>query len=197
MIENCTAVILAGGESKRMGQEKASLMLGGDSLLNRAIRNVQPLFGSLLVSVRPPGSGLPHPQVCDRSEARGPMAGIAAALEQATSDWVFALACDMPFVAPELIRAMAERRDGHAVVVAKVHGGLQPLAAFYARSCLPQMQRQLADGRRSLKTLIGEVATCTMQQEECARHDQKLLSFFDLDTPAAVARAESILQESL
>jgi len=202
MVENCTAVILAGGESRRMGQDKASIQLANTSLLHRIMRNVQPLFEQVFISMRQPRQDLPLPFICDQSVcnqpgSHGPMSGVATALEYVETDWVFAIACDMPFISPALIRALANKRGEHAIVVAMVHGHLQPLAAFYAKSCLPQMQQQLADGNRSLKTLIGTVDALTMQEQECVQHDSELLSFFDLDTKEDLARAEVVLQENV
>jgi len=197
MIENCTAVILAGGESKRMGQDKSSVQLANTSLLHRTMRKVQPLFEHAFISVRQPRQDLSLPFICDQFGSHGPMSGIATALERVDTDWVFAIACDMPFISQALIRAMAKQRGENAIVVARVHGHLQPLAAFYAKSCLPQMQQQLADGHRSLKTLIGNVDSLTVTEQECAQHDAELLSFFDLDTRADLARAEAVLQENI
>jgi len=196
MIENCTAVILAGGESRRMGQDKAEVIFRGETLLDCAIANLEPLFANIVVSVRQPRQDFPLPCLCDESGSLGPMCGIATALAHVETDWVFAIACDMPFISPVLVRAMAKRRADHDMVLAMVDGYLQPLAAFYAKSCLPQMQQQLAGDHRSLKTLVGNVNALTMQEQECAQYDAELLSFFDLDTRTDLACAETILQEN-
>ena len=193
MIENCTAVILAGGESKRMGQDKASLRFGHDSLVNRAIRHMQPLFDTVVISVREPREHLSVPQLCDGGGDRGPMAGVATALEHVDSQWVFALACDMPFVSPEMVVAMADKRANQDVVVPCVDQVIQPLAAFYSKSCLSVMQAQMDEGRRSLRALIAKVNASIVSEQELRSFDPELLSFMDLDTRADVIRAEQRL----
>jgi molybdopterin-guanine dinucleotide biosynthesis protein A len=98
MIEDCTAIILAGGESQRMGCDKATLVLGEHSLLQRVIANVQPIFPQVLVSVRRHRPDIDLRQICDTQADAGPLAGLCAGLEQSTTPWVFAVATDMPFV---------------------------------------------------------------------------------------------------
>jgi len=196
MIEDCTAVILAGGESKRMGQDKASLQLGNDSLLNRAIRNMQPLFDALIVSVREPRDHLLFPQLCDRGHDRGPMAGIVTALERVDSQWVFALACDMPFISPEVVASMADKRAGKDVVVPCVDHVLQPLAAFYSKHCLSMMRAQMNEGRRSLQTLIAQVNASIVSEDALKCFDPELLGFMDLDTQTDLIQAEVVLSVS-
>lgn len=193
MIENCTAVILAGGESKRMGQDKASLRFGHDSLLNLAIHHMKPLFNTLVVSVREPREHLLFPQLCDRGSDHGPIAGIATALERVDTSWVLAIACDMPFISADMIVSMAAKRDGQDAVVPCADGHLQPLAAFYSKSCLPAMQAQMHEGRRSLQALIAKVNASIVSEKELRTFDSELLSFMDLDTQTDVIRAEQLL----
>ncbi len=110
MIEDCTALVLAGGDSRRMGQDKAALMLNGKTLLQRVTAAMQQIFPKVIVSVRQPRSGVELPQVCDEQASGGPLAGLVAGLAQADTPWVFAVACDMPFVMPEVIEQLASYR---------------------------------------------------------------------------------------
>jgi len=194
MIDDCTAVILAGGESRRMGQDKAALKLANDSLLNRAIHNMQPLFKQVVISVRESRESLLFPQLCDSGDARGPMMGIATALERVDTPWVFAIACDMPFIAADMIVSMAKQRGERDAVVALADGHLQPLAAFYSQSCLEPMQAQIASGQRSLKMLIENMNAAIVEEQALRQWDSGLLSFMDLDTRADVEKAETMLE---
>jgi len=195
MIDDCTAIILIGGESKRMGQDKAAVKLANDSLLNRAIHNLQPLFKQLVISVREPRDHLLFPQLCDSGNARGPIMGIATALERVDTSWVFAIACDMPFIAADMIVSMAAQRGEWDAVVPLADGHLQPLAAFYSQACLQPMQAQIEAGQRSLKMLIENVDAAIVQEEALRQCDSNLLSFMDLDTRADLAKAETMLEE--
>jgi len=193
MIKDCTVVILAGGESRRMGQDKASVKLANGTLLNRAIRVMQPLFKKLIISVREPRENLLFSQLCDRGNDRGPIMGIMTALERVDTQWVFVLACDMPFISPEMVVSMATHREGRDMVVPCVDHMLQPLAAFYSKNCLAQMGSQVSDGQRSLKILIGKMDAAIIPEEELMLCDPELLSFMDMDTQADVAQAEAVL----
>jgi len=191
MIENCTALILAGGDSRRMGQDKASLVLDGLPLLQRVVNIVQPLFAETIISVRQPRQDIALPQVCDDPAHHGPLAGLAAGLERATTPWVFAVACDMPFITPAVIEHLAACRSGSQAVVPVVRGHVQPLAAFYARDCLQALQLLLGgSGQQSLRALLDRLRVCYVDEAQLLAADPHLRSFFDLDTPEDVAAAQ-------
>ncbi|BBE51418.1 putative molybdenum cofactor guanylyltransferase [Ferriphaselus amnicola] len=188
-IEDCTALILAGGDSRRMGQDKATLVLDGKSLLERVTGTMQAIFPRVIVSVRQQRVGLELRQVCDEVTASGPLAGLIAGLAQAETPWVFAVACDMPFVSPALVVKLADFRAGHQAVVPMVGGHPQPLAAFYAASALEAMRTSLASGDLSLRGMLGKLDVCFVDEAELRACDPQLRSFFDLDTPQDVAAA--------
>lgn len=188
-IEDCTALILAGGDSRRMGQDKATLVLDGKSLLERVTGTMQAIFPRVIVSVRQQRVGLELRQVCDEVTASGPLAGLIAGLAQAETPWVFAVACDMPFVSPALVVKLADFRAGHQAVVPMVGGHPQPLAAFYAASALEAMRTSLASGDLSLRGMLGKLDVCFVDEAELRACDLQLRSFFDLDTPQDVAAA--------
>jgi molybdopterin-guanine dinucleotide biosynthesis protein A len=192
MIVDCTAIILAGGDSKRMGRDKASLLLDGKSLLQRVIESVQPLFAQTLLSVRQPRADLSLPQICDTQLGGGPVVGLVSVLERVETPWVFVVACDMPFVAPALIRHLANCRATHQAVVPIVQGYGQPLAAFYAHSALPLLQASLASGEKSLTRALKLLDVCYVAADELVQFDPQLRSFFDLDTPQDAALAEGL-----
>lgn len=188
MIADCTAVILAGGDSRRMGRDKATLILDGKPLLQHVTDAVVQVFPHVMVSVRQSREGLDFRQVCDVRNEAGPLAGLAAALASIETPWLFAVACDMPFVSPALLDFLAEQRAGHQAVVPMVQGHPQPLAAFYARSCLAEIREVLAsDGRHSLRALLERLDVCYVDEAQLQEHDPQLRSFFDLDTPEDVA----------
>ncbi len=206
MIRDCTAIILAGGESKRMGRDKAALPFNGETLLQRVIASVQPLFVQTLVSVRQPRADVALPQICDTQADSGPLAGLVSTLESVTTPWVFVVACDMPFVTAKVVERLAEFRSQHTpaipfqeesglVVPEKVKSGAvqaivpvvdgypQPLAAFYARAALDEMRTSLASSDRSLRGMLQRLNVCYVSEAALLECDPKMRSFFDLDTP--------------
>ncbi len=183
MIEDCTALVLAGGDSSRMGQDKAVLELGGQTLLDRAIATMQQIFPKLIVSVRQMRGGVEQRQVCDEVAASGPLAGLAAGLAQTDTSWVFVLACDMPFVSAAVVEQLAQHREGCDAVVPVVGGYTQPLAAFYARSALDVMRTSLAGKDKSLRGVLNKLKVTYVSEAELRACDPQLCSFIDLDTP--------------
>lgn len=195
MISDCTALILAGGESRRMGQDKANLLLGEQTLLQRVSDIVQPLFPDVIVSVREYRADCDLPQVCDDLSHAGPLAGLAAGLALTESPWVFAVACDMPFITRQLIECLAGFREGVDAVVPVVQGYPQPLAAFYATRSLGALREILnGSGRHSLRELLDRLQVRYVNESEIQAAD--LRSFFDLDTPEDVALAINMKKET-
>jgi len=110
MIEDCTAIVMAGGDSRRMGTDKAGILIDGQTLLQSVITTMQQLFSQVIVSVRQPRAGIDLPQVCDEQHDGGPLAGLVAGLNHISTPWAFMVACDMPFVVPEVVDLLAGYR---------------------------------------------------------------------------------------
>ena len=191
MITDCTAIVMAGGDSSRMGTDKANLTLGDQTLLQTVAATMQQLFPQVIVSVRQPRAGIDLPQVCDEQPNGGPLAGLAASLGKITTPWAFMVACDMPFVVPEVVELLAKYRLQHQAVVPVVHGHPQPLAAFYAASCLGPLRASLAAQQKSLRNVLKQLDVRYVDEAEMLEADPLLRSFFDLDTPQDVAAARN------
>lgn len=177
MIADCSALILSGGESRRMGQDKAGLMLSDKPLIEHVATALQPLFAQTVVSVRHKRRDCAYRQVCDDPAHAGPLAGLAAGLSDAKTGWVFAVACDMPFIGAALIERLAGLRDGCDAVVPVAAGHPQPLAAFYATRTLVQAQQILGSaGPHSLRALLARLNVRYVAHHEAGE-------LFDLDTP--------------
>ena len=193
MIDDCLAVIMAGGDSQRMGRDKASLVLGEQTLMQRVAEIMQVVFPQVVVSVRTPRADIALPQVCDVFSDLGPLAGLCAGLEHAAQNgvpWIFAVATDMPFLRPALIEQLANYRSGVDAVVPLVDGHPQPLAAFYSIDALPAV-RALAtgEGKRSLRAALERLQVAYVHAADLITADPGLDSFVDLDTPEDLAKA--------
>lgn len=135
------AFILIGGRSSRLGTEKAFVALGGMTLTERAVDVVQHgLAPERMTIVAGNAAQFPIqaivadvPFIFDVYENRGPLGGLHAALAYARTPWIFVLACDYPFVSPELLSFLAQRRSDEfgAILPEQEDGRLQPLCAFY------------------------------------------------------------------
>jgi len=190
MIADCTGVVLAGGDSRRMGSDKTRLSFGGKTLLQRAVDSLRGVFPQVLVSVREPREDIDAPLVFDEHPGAGPLAGLCAALAKAETPWVFAIAADMPFLDPELIRHLAGQRAKVQAVVPVIQGYPQPLAAFYATSALPALREELAGtGKHSLRGMLERLNVCLVPETGLQDAETDLLSFVDLDTPEDLIKA--------
>ncbi len=203
MIEDCTALILAGGESRRMGQDKASLVLNGMTLLEHVTLTMRSVFPKVIVSVRGLRKDIEAQQVCDEAKASGPLAGLIAGMAQMETTWMFAVACDMPFVKADLVIQLAKYRFEELptgpvqAVVPIIEGHPQPLAAFYATSTLTAMRKCFAMGDKSIRGVLTNLIVRYVNATELRGSDPHLNSFFDLDTPYDLAQAKNMKEISI
>ena len=194
MINNCTAIILAGGNSRRMGRDKATLPFADTTLMQAVIATMQQLFPATLVSVRQIRPEICLPQVCDTQADGGPLAGLVTTLSRVATPWAFVVACDMPFISPALVEQLAGHRAQQQAIVPVVHGQLQPLAAFYSTGCIPLLRASLSLGNKSLSGALKHLKVCYVDETQMLRADPQLRSFFDLDTPQDLTIAQSMRQ---
>lgn len=197
--------VLAGGRSERMGREKAGLPIGGEPLLLRVAGRLGLALGEVVVvgapspalaAALPPGARV----IADGWPGRGPLGGLATALRTTDAAWVFLLACDMPFVAPALVRRLARlalASPNADAVALRGPRGLEPLHAAYARSCLAPAEARLADpdAPQSLQRLLAALRVREVAPGEAAADDPLGRSAFNANTPAEWAEALRLVAE--
>lgn len=152
-MQEITAVITAGGQSRRFGSDKALALLNGRTLLEHVAASLEGCETRLLIA--PIGKyALPGWQVIpDLRPGEGPLAGLEAALRRAPRGWVAFAGVDMPFLTPEYWKTLAEARRPEALAVQALDAGgrPQPLAALYHTALLPQVTALLDSGERRLR----------------------------------------------
>ena len=166
-----TLIVLCGGASRRMKEDKASLMIGGIPLIERVTGLLGPFFDEVLLSVRriDDFDYLPWRRVVDGTPDLGPMEGIRSTLSVSSTEYNAVVACDMPDVKIELMRALTRFAPGYDVVVPRCPDGrMEPLFACYSRSCLPAMTSLLQSGERSLLSLFKRIKTCEFDLDDCS-----------------------------
>jgi molybdopterin-guanine dinucleotide biosynthesis protein A len=190
-----TIAINAGGESRRMGENKALKLFSGQPLIARMVARLRPLAQELLVTTNHPEdfAFLDLPLVSDPLPGGGALSGLYTAVAAAHQPLVAVLACDMPFIDPDLLAVqrdllIAEQVD---VVIPYTPEGIEPLHAIYRRSaCLPAIQAALQAGQRRLIAWLPAVRVREMPAEEVARYDPQFHSFVNVNTPDEFRRAE-------
>lgn len=181
-----TGVILAGGQSSRMGSNKALLPYRGGRFIDSIHRRLAGMFEELLLVTNSPEQYdfLGCRMVPDLYPGMGALAGLHAALHHSVTPHIFAVACDMPYLNDDLIRALLARRHQADVVVPESVHGLEPLHAVYGRGCLPAMEQALRSGRRRLISFFPDVQVHTFSSAHVATVDGKFSSFSNINTPA-------------
>jgi molybdopterin-guanine dinucleotide biosynthesis protein A len=193
-----TALVLAGGEARRLGGAKRHLQVGGRSLLARSLDAAGEVAEEVLLL--PGARPLPLPQTArcipDRPGAPGPLGALAAGLDAARHDWCLLLPCDMPFIDPAVVRrllAIAARGDADAVVVCSEHGR-EPFHALYHRGALPTVLCRLDDGERSLKGLLDELTVHEVTRDAFVANDPGARFLCNVNTPEDLARARGLAE---
>jgi molybdopterin-guanine dinucleotide biosynthesis protein A len=184
-VTDVTGVVLAGGQSRRMGRDKALLELSGETLLERTVHLLSSICGEVLVIGRdassPATSGacaLP-----DDQPGLGPLGGIATALRALRTERAFFVACDMPLLQPDLIRYLISLTGEADAVVPRSAYGPQPLHAVYSVACLPAAESCLAEGECAVSTMLARVPTRIVAPDEWLPYDPHGLSFLSANTP--------------
>lgn len=193
-----TGAILAGGQSTRMGSDKALLELQGQRMLERVHRTMADLFGATLLVTNQPEryAFLPCPALPDQFVGAGSLAGIHAALSHADTELVFVVACDMPFLSPAVIRYLCSLSNGYDIVVPASMTGLEPLHALYRRSCLPEMTAMLTNSRKRITELYAQKKTLQVPWPAIANLPGADHTFLNLNTPGEFKAALNSLPTS-
>ncbi len=203
MIEGIACVVLVGGESRRMGKDKASLDLAGKEMVGRVIEVVRPLFKQLYIGAHEDtslGEANGLSVIIDSLPGRGPALGVCAALEEVTQEWVFIVSCDMPMLSAKVIEYLATLTEGVDAVVPLIAGRAQTTCAFYSRACLVPLSERIASGdkrARGLTLFLSETEGLRVRyvsEVELNEIDSSTDSFIDVDTPKELEEAEERLR---
>jgi molybdopterin-guanine dinucleotide biosynthesis protein A len=191
-----TALVLAGGRGLRIGGNKAATKLDGMPLLQWVIDAVQPLADRVVLSIAPEQvlptlrCRLPTLVCEDLLPGRGPLGGILSGMQAAGGAHAFTAPCDAPFLQRDLLELLWSARNGYDAVVPVVGGRPQPLVAVYGRSCITPIELALNGADYSMRRLLRDLAVRYVPEDDVRRADPELLSFNNVNTRTALARAE-------
>ncbi len=196
-----TVAIQAGGESRRMGVDKARVDFRGQLLIERVLKRIAPLANEILVTTNHPEDYTFLKVAClpDLLPGHGALGGLYTALSAAHHPLVAVIACDMPFASAELLAfqqevLLATLADA---VIPRTPDGLEPFHAIYRKAtCLPLVKAALDAGKRRVDTWLAQANIRYLTLEEIARHDPEGLAFLNLNTPAELAAALRLAEGS-
>jgi molybdopterin-guanine dinucleotide biosynthesis protein A len=190
-----TGVIQAGGKSTRMGGEPKALMdVGGVRIVDRVVRALREVSDELLLVTNTPDlyESLGLPMVPDVFPDSGSLGGIYSGLAAAPGAAAFTVACDMPFLSPDVMR-LVTARAGEADVVAPLVGGQwETLHACYGKACLGPIEQRLRAGRFKITGFFPDVRVLAVAEDEVARWGRPEVVFMNVNTPDDLARARAL-----
>ncbi len=196
-ISKLSLVIQAGGESRRMGQDKALVMFHGEPLVVRLVRRLSGLAAETIVTTNRPEhyDFLGIPLASDHISGMGALGGLHTALSAASQPLVAVVACDMPFANPDLLAAettlLVERMCD--AVVPRSAEGLEPFHAVYRRElCLPLIEAALKADKRRVDAWFSQAEMCFMLPDEVRRFDPNGRAFINVNTPEELAAVEAL-----
>ncbi|MBH0192587.1 MAG: molybdenum cofactor guanylyltransferase [Nitrospira sp.] len=183
-----TGILLAGGKSKRMGEDKRFLLVGEQTLFERTLAVLRSIFQTVCVVIAQDSPPLEAevPVFRDLVAGCGSLGGLYTGLKQAHTEYVFVVACDMPFLNPILVRYMVSLRDKTDIVMVRLEQGLQPTHALYSRRCLPVIEGMLHTRQLKIQDLATHQSLHTrlVAESELRKIDHEGLSFINVNTPA-------------
>jgi molybdopterin-guanine dinucleotide biosynthesis protein A len=160
--DRVAAIILAGGQSRRMRREKALLPLDGRPLIASIVEQIRLFFPTLMISAgdREKFTFLGLPVIEDEAPGQGPLLAILTALRASPLAVNFILACDIPVVHIPFLESLLARSENYEIVVPRYSDGkTEPLFAAYNRSIIPAIERQIAAGDRRISSLFRTCRT--------------------------------------
>ncbi len=187
--------VLAGGQSKRMGQDKAFLEVGGQGVIERVLSRVKPLTDDLFISTNAPQRyeefGLRL--VTDIYPDKAALGGIYSVIHAARHPHVLVVACDMPFLNTTLLQYLIDLAPTADVIIPLIEPP-QPetMHAVYSKNCLPAIESRLLANKLRIIGFFEEVAVRYVSREEVARFDPDFYSFINMNTPEDWQRVQNL-----
>lgn len=196
-----TGIILAGGLSSRLGRDKAF-----ETIKNRRLIDlVSAVLGKvcrdeiIITSAERYHSfidaGLSPAVIIDELPGKSSIGGVYTGIRYMKTYYCIVVACDMPFINEALLKYMLSISDGYEAVVPRLDGVLQTLHAVYSKSCLNALKTSIDSGRLSLWRVLKCVNTRFIEEEEYSRFDHGKLSFFNINAPADLVKAECLADQ--
>lgn len=178
-----------------MGRDKALVPLMGKPIIEHVLERISGLGDEILITTNRPQDyaylGLRMAQ--DSNPGAGALAGLKTALQASHGERVLVLACDLPFVNKDLLKHLISLSDQADVTVPYREGEYEPFLAIYAKTCLSAIEESLKLGQMRVTSFYPLVKVLALDEQEIATFDPLGLSFFNINTPDELSKAERML----
>ena len=191
--DHITGIILAGGSSKRYGQDKAFLKIGNTRLIDSILQEMQTVFKRviLITNEKIKYEYLEIPMFEDLVKGFGPLGGIYTGLMSIPDQAGFFVACDMPHINRQLVRYMVDIKGNHRAVVPAVADKIEPLHAIYFQSCLKPIKHLIDTKRCQVRLFFDSIPVRYVKEDEIRRFCCPSKAFLNINTPDEFAKIKS------
>jgi molybdopterin-guanine dinucleotide biosynthesis protein A len=195
----CTGVILSGGLAKRFdGREKALLRVGEERILDKIYSIFIELFDDTILVTNSPLQFAEWDMniVTDLFDIRSSLTGIHTGLFYASNPYAFFSACDAPFLKKEIVETVLGGIDDNIdIVIPETSAGREPLCAVYSKRCLNAAEQHLKQRKLKIQLAFRKCRIKTISEKKLRAKDPELLSFFNINTPEDLDRAQEMVRE--
>jgi molybdopterin-guanine dinucleotide biosynthesis protein A len=193
----CTGVILSGGLNTRFnGQNKAFVHVGQRRILDRLYDIFSDLFAEVILVTNHPLQFIDWDLtiVTDIFSVRSSLTGIHAGLFYMQNPFAFFSACDTPFLKKELVKTLVEQIEKNTdIIMPETAAGFEPLCAIYSKRCLKQAEQHLKENKLKIQWAFRGHRIKYIPESVLLQEDPELISFFNINSPADLARAEELI----
>jgi molybdopterin-guanine dinucleotide biosynthesis protein A len=170
------------------------MQLGGRRIIERVLAALTPVVDDVMLVTNTPElyAFLGLPMVGDVYPDHGSLGGIYSGLKAASGDAAFTVACDMPFLHPDIVRLVVERAGQGDVVIPRVGRRLEPMHAAYAKACLPHIEARLRAGQLKIVEFLERVRVVEVAESDVAQYRDPRVAFMNVNTPEELAQAEAL-----
>ncbi len=190
-------VILIGGKGKRLGHDKLFLRVKGEPVIHRTYRVLKDIFHRAPLFVG--REALPHPYLSVRDVIKGigPKGGLLTAFMHTDTDYVFVVACDMPFINKSLLLHMKNslKEENEIYIPLLKNGYIEPLFAFYKRTLFKKLKEQIENGDYRMRSLLNGANVQFLTEKEIECFDSELTTFFNINTKKDLKKAGEMENE--
>lgn len=188
-------IILAGGKNIRMGRVKALLTINGETIIEDIAEKLQRILLDIIIVTNTPElfEFMDIPMISDIMPERGSLGGIYSGIYASNSFHSFVVACDMPFLVPELIKYMISEKDDYDIVIPNIDGEYEPLHAIYSKNCLKYMEMLIKENNLKILDFFDKVKVRNIDRTEVLKFASPEVCFYNINTPEDVVKSMEIL----
>ena len=198
-----SSIILGGGLSTRLGKDKIQLDIAGESLLTRTVNRLSHISADIIIVIAqnqeiPSATASANVRfITDSQYRKGPLIGLYSGLKASHDEYSLVVACDMPFLSTGLLQYMMDNADGFDAVIPMVDGEVEPLHSVYSRNCIRSIETMIQENNLKVRDLLDTINVRYVEQPEIDLYDPEHLSWFNINTPADLERAQEILRREI